>query len=425
MAPSIRRILRGGPALTQNPGSRVWYKYRAKSRNGGLETGYLNAPNLTEAKKQLNQKYAAILELNEEDREGKRGTKPYKVAPDVITGFFRRLATMLHAGMPLAQSLDYLASSESDPQLAKALEELYQDVSTGQRFSVSMTRPMVKNLFSNVMVGLVQLGENTGALVDSLFRIAELCETQLRLKRAVVSALTYPSFLFMAIIAMGLFFTLVLAPGDAALFGSLGTELPLPTKMMINLSHIISNPLWDAAILGGIALSVALFLRQMRTNEKFRLAVHQRLLAFPIVGGLVRKTVSAQMLYVISCALQVGMTTSDALKLAREVCSNLEFRQRFDDALRAFREGDDLSEALARYEVFPHLVLTMIQMGLEVGNLEIVLGKISVMYEEDVTQSLTSATQLAEPLLLAFAGAMSAFLALATLLPIINVVNTL
>ncbi|MFN8613452.1 MAG: type II secretion system F family protein [Vulcanimicrobiota bacterium] len=403
----------------------MWYKYRAKKGDGGIETGYLNAPNLADAKKQLNQKFVAILELNEQDKDHKRGTKPYKVAPDVVAGFFRRLATMLHAGMPLAQSLDYLSNSESDQQLAKALEEIFQDVSTGQRFSVSMTRPMVRPLFSNVMIGLVQLGESTGALVDSLFRIAELCETQLRLKRAVVSALTYPAFLFMAIIAMGLFFTLVLAPGDAALFGSLGSELPWPTQAMISVSHIISNPFYDAAILGGAVVAVLLFRSKLRRDERFRMLVHARILAFPVIGSLVRKTVSAQMLYVISCALQVGMTTGDALKLAREVCNNLEFRQRFDDALKAFRDGDDLAEALERYEVFPHLVLTMIQMGLEVGNLEIVLGKISVLYEEDVTQSLTAATQLAEPLLLAFAGAISAFLALATLLPIINVVNTL
>lgn len=403
----------------------MWYKYRAKKGDGSTETGYLNAPNLADAKKQLTQKFVAILELNEQDKDHKKGTKPYKVPPDVITGFFRRLATMLHAGMPLAQSLDYLACSESDQQLAKALEEIFQDVSTGQRMSVAMTRPMVKNLFSNVMVGLVQLGESTGALVDSLFRIAELCETQLRLKRAVVSALTYPSFLFMAIIAMGLFFTLVLAPGDAALFGSLGTELPMPTQMMINLSKILRSPFWMVSICGGTFLTVIIFLRKLGHDDNFRLMIHRRILKIPVIGGLVRKTVSAQMLYVISCALQVGMTTSDALKLAREVCSNMEFRHRFDEALKAFRDGDELSEALERYEVFPHLVLTMIQMGMEVGNLEIVLGKISTLYEEDVTQSLTSATQLAEPLLLAFAGAMSAFLALATLLPIINVVNTL
>lgn len=403
----------------------MWYKYRAKKGDGSTETGYLNAPNLADAKKQLTQKFVAILELNEQDKDHKKGTKPYKVPPDIITGFFRRLATMLHAGMPLAQSLDYLACSESDQQLAKALEEIFQDVSTGQRMSVAMTRPMVKNLFSNVMVGLVQLGESTGALVDSLFRIAELCETQLRLKRAVVSALTYPSFLFMAIIAMGLFFTLVLAPGDAALFGSLGSELPMPTQMMINLSKILRSPFWMISIIGGTFLTVFIFLRKLRHDDNFRLMIHRRILKIPVIGGLVRKTVSAQMLYVISCALQVGMTTSDALKLAREVCSNMEFRHRFDEALKAFRDGDELSEALERYEVFPHLVLTMIQMGMEVGNLEIVLGKISTLYEEDVTQSLTSATQLAEPLLLAFAGAMSAFLALATLLPIINVVNTL
>ncbi|MBN9416146.1 MAG: type II secretion system F family protein [Candidatus Eremiobacteraeota bacterium] len=400
----------------------MWYRFRARKSDGSTENGYLNAKNIGDAKKQLTARFVAILELTE---QAKSSEKPFKVPPDVISGFFRRLAVMLHAGMPLAQSLDYLSSSESDAQLAKALEKIYQEVSTGQRFSVAMCQPQVKNLFSNVMVGLVQLGESTGALVDSLMRIAELCETQLRLRRAVVSALTYPAFLFAAILAMGLFFTLVLAPGDANLFASLGSELPWPTQVMINLSSMLRNPFWVVGVSGGLIALVWLFFWQLRRNDKFRLKIHRKILRIPIVGPLVRKTVSAQMLYVISCALQVGMTTTDALKLAREVCINLEFRQRFDDALRAFREGDDLSDALYRYEVFPHLVITMIQMGLEVGNLEIVLSKISVLYEEDVTQSLTSATQLAEPILLAFAGAMSAFLALATLLPIINVVNTL
>lgn len=403
----------------------MWFQFRAKKQDGSTEVGYLNAPNLDAAKKQLSQKFVAILELSKQDKDGRGGNKPYRVPADITVGFFRRLATMLHAGMPLAQSLDYLGSSESNQQLAAALEEIFSEVSTGQRFSVALTRPRVRPLFSNVVIGLVQLGESTGALVDSLLRIAELGETQIRMKRAIISALTYPAFLFLAIVAMGLFFTLVLAPGDAALFGSLGTELPLPTRMMISLSGFIRNPLWVAAFFGGGALLAAVLVRQYRRSEKLRLKVHRRLLKLPIIGSLARKTVSAQMLYVISCSLQVGMTTGDSLKLAREVCSNLEFRQRFDEALKAFRDGDDLAEALAYHDVFPHLVVTMIQLGLEVGNLEIVLAKVSVLYEEDVTQALTAATQLAEPILLAFAGGMSAFLALATLLPIINVVNTL
>ena len=404
---------------------KMWYKYRAKKVDGSTDVGFISAPNLSEAKKQLTDKFVALLELEEQDKDHQLKDKPYKVPPDIIAGFFRRLAVMLHAGLPLAQSLDYLASSESHPQLAKALELLQQDVSSGQRFSVAMCRPVVRRLFSPVMVGLVQLGENTGALVDSLFRIADLCETQLRLRRAVITALTYPGFLFLAILAMGLFFTLVLAPGDESLFSSLGSELPWPTKFMIGLSKKIRSPFWVIGGLGGSFGLVWLFFYQLRVNQALRLRVHRQLLALPVIGSLVRKTISAQMLYVISCALQVGMSTSDSMKLAREVCTNLEIRQRFESALQAFREGDDLAEALERYEVFPHLVLTMIQMGLEVGNLEIVLSKISILYEEDVTTSLSAATQLAEPILLAFAGAMSAFLALATLLPIINVVNTI
>ncbi|MBT9585743.1 type II secretion system F family protein [bacterium] len=385
----------------------------------------MNAPNLVDAKKQLAAKFVAVLELSEQDKSGKAKDKPFRVAPDVVSGFFRRLATMLNAGLPLAQCLDYLANSESDPQLVGALEEIHTQVSSGQRFSMAMTMPAVRGIFSKVMVGLVQLGENTGALVDSLFRIAELCETQLRLRRAVISALTYPAFLFLAILAMGLFFTLVLAPGDASLFSSLGSELPGPTKMMISLSQKLRSPTWVIGVCGLVLLGYLMFVRRMRSDEAFQLRLHGIALRIPILGPLIVKTVSAQMLYVLACSLEVGMSTSDALKLAREVCTNLQFRKRFDLALADFREGTDLAESLQRYEVFPHLVITMIHMGLEVGSLELVLAKISVLYEEDVTSSLTAATQLAEPILLAFAGAMSAFLALATLLPIINVVNTI
>lgn len=402
----------------------MWFKYRAKKGDGATETGYLSAANLADAKKQLNEKFVALLELSQQDK-GELKDKPFRVAPEIVAGFFRRLATMINAGMPLAQSLDYLASSESDRQLSGALEHIHYQVSSGQRLSVTMTMPAVRQVFTKVMVGMVQLGENTGALVDALMRIAELCETQLRLRRAVISALTYPAFLFMAIIAMGLFFTLVLAPGDSSLFSSLGAELPLPTRMMIGLSKVIRSPFWMITIVGSLGFTFLLIRRRLQTDENFRRMVDAWLMRLPIIGPLVVKTVSAQMLYVLSCALQVGMPTAEALKLAREVCTNLHFRSRFDKAIAEFRDGTSLDEALALHEVFPHLVLTMVGMGLEVGNLELVLGKISEMYEEDVTQSLTAATQLAEPILLGFAGALSAFLALATLLPIINVVNSL
>jgi type IV pilus assembly protein PilC len=403
----------------------MWFKYRAKKGDGSTEVGYLSAHNSADAKKQLLGKFVALLELEEQDKGEATRDKPFRVSQEVVAGFFRRLATMLHAGMPLTQSLDYLANSESDRQLAAALEQIHTQVSSGQRLSTSMGMAAVRPLFSKVTVGLIQLGETSGALVDVLFRIADLSETQLRLRRAVVSALTYPSFLFLAILAMGLFFTLVLAPGDASLFSSLGSELPLPTQMMIGLSKKIRSPYWMVGSLGSILLAFTYFKRRLEKDSKFRMRVDALILRLPIVGPLVRKTVSAQMLYVIASSLQVGMPLGESLKLAREVCTNLHFRSRFDLALIEFREGTDLAEALQVHQVFPHLVVTMMAMGLEVGNLEIVLSKISVMYEEDVTSSLTAATQLAEPILLAFAGAMSAFLALATLLPIINVVNTL
>ena len=398
------------------------FQYKAKASDGSIQQGTLEARDATQAQQRLRDRFEALLELTP---QVDKNEPPIRVSPELTTHFFRRLATMIGAGLPLAQSLEYLSQSESDLALASVIQKIFDQVSAGARLSVAMSESNLRLVFSRVMIGLVQLGEDTGALVDSLTRIAELCEAQLRLRRAVISALTYPAFLFMAILAMGLFFTLVLAPGDSSLFSELGSQLPWPTAVMIGLSKMIRNPFWVAASALLLVLAVLALRHLMHSNQAFRHRLHSKALRLPIVGPLITKTVSAQMLYVIACSLQVGMATSGALKLAREVCTNLDFLERFDAALADFRLGTDLAEALESHAVFPRLVLSMIHLGMEVGNLELVLAKISQLYEEEVTSALMSATQLAEPILLAFAGAMSAFLALATLLPIINVVNTL
>lgn len=405
----------------------MWFQYRAKKGDGGVETGYLEARDLEAAKKQLQGRFVAIFELKAQENRAaeSRACKPLRVSSDALVGFYRRLPTMLGSGLSLAPSLNFLAESESDPQLQKAIEIISQGVSSGLKLSSAMAQPQVRPLFSQVVLGLVALGENTGALTEAMLRVADLAEAQQRLRRSILSALTYPAFLFLAILGMGAFFILVLAPGDEGLFSALGTELPWPTRMLTSFSKVLRSPGWLIAAALLLAAAVWLFRRAFQQDPNFRRQVDARLLEVPLVGSLLQKTVSAQMLYVISTGLQVGMPTTGALQLARDVCTNTALQKGYDRAIAAFREGNDLAEVLRQEEVFPMMVTSMIAMGLEVGNLEIILARISQMYEEDVDQALTAATRLAEPLLLAFAGLMSAFLALATLLPIIQVANNL
>lgn len=403
----------------------MWFHYRARRKDGTTDAGYLEATGLQQAKDDLKSRYVAILELKIEDSKNAPSKKRIKIKSDLLVGFYRRLPTMLGAGLALASSLEFLAQSEADPNLSEAIELISRGVAGGQRLSNAMSHPRIADNFPKVVLGMVALGENTGALVDTLTRVADLAETQQRLRRTVMSALTYPAFLFLGIIAMTMFFTLVLAPGDKSLFASLGGELPLPTRMLIAFGDFLRNPFLMGGSLALLVGGVLLFRWRLQRDEFLRSWVDTALLRLPIVGELVSKTISAQMLYVISTGLQVGMAISSALFLARDVCTNTVLRQRFDKALAGFKDGEDLAEVLAQHEVFPMMVTSMVQMGMEVGNLELILGRISVMYEEDVTQALATATQLAEPFLLAFAGALSAFLALGTLLPIINVVNQL
>jgi len=404
------------------------FRYRAKDAQGKTHEGFLPAMTATQARKTLLAQFAAVLELTQAEPTSAAlasAPKRMKVASDRVAVLYRRMATMLMAGIPLLSVLHFLQKSEEDPHLASALEYVVAGVSAGQMLSSALAAPHLRAVFSPVAQGLIHLGEQTGSLLQVVSRLADLTEVQMRLRRATTSAMTYPAVLTAGIVAMGLFFVLLLGPGDTGLFAMFGGQLPWPTRVLVECSKVLRNPLWMALLLGNV-VGVALWLRHLlRTNAGVRMTAHDLALRVPILGTLIKKTVSANMLYVISSSLQVGLPMLQALGLAGKVCTNDRMLADFEQAIDLVTEGHELSGALAQHEVFPPLVTALIQTGQETGHLDSVLGNLCKSYEEDVEMTLDNVTRLAEPVLLAVAGVLAGFLAVATFLPIIELVQKL
>ncbi|MEW6280170.1 MAG: type II secretion system F family protein [Candidatus Eremiobacterota bacterium] len=346
------------------------------------------------------------------------------VGMDQVAIFYRRLATMLGAGVTVTRAIEFLKQSEEDPRLAEVLEEVAARLHSGRTLSASMGGNLSR-VFQPVAVGIVQLGEQTGALLAALNKLADLMEVQMRQRKAIQAALTYPSVLLVVLGLVFFLFVFILAPGDAGLLGAVGGQLPWPTRVLVAVRGGVHSPWVLLAVLGGLGLLALWSDRLLRENATVRATVHGWMLRQPVLGDLIRKTLSARMLYVVSTALQVGVSLLQALRMARAVCTNEHMAGQLDEAIRSFQNGDELARSLERRGVFPRLVTSLIHMGLETGNLDAMLARLSDTYEEEVEMTLDNAARLVEPFLLALIGVLAGFLALATVLPILQVVDRL
>lgn len=399
------------------------FRYRAIAGDGSRVDGTVTAANRAAAQKRLQSQHATVLNLELISAESE--PKALRVKPESIVSFFRRMSVMVNSGVSWSDALEFLAASEADPKMEEAAELVCKLVQEGHALSTAMKHHRLRRTFDSVCVGLVALGEQTGELNRILGKIADLKERQLELTRAFLSALTYPAVLFLAIIGLGLLFTTILGPGDEGLFAAFGQEMPWPTIVVQNISQAIRNPFLMGGLLVAVLTFILTFRHVLSTNDTFRLRVHATLLNLPAVGRLIRKIECARILYVLSDSLTVGLPLARALLMAREVCGNERVKLEITKVHREFTDGSDISTALANHDLFPQMVLCMVESGLETGKLDAVLEQASKTFEDDVKLALDSVAQLAEPIMLIFAGLMAGFLALATLMPIIQMVDSL
>jgi type IV pilus assembly protein PilC len=345
---------------------------------------------------------------------------PIVVKPGLLVPFYRRLSAMLTSGINISRALDFLAGSEDDAKLSRALDYMVGQIHAGRSLSKTMKSGRLELVFPPTIVSLIAVGEQTGGLVAVMEKLADLTEKQQRLRREFVSAMAYPCVLAIVMSLVAITFVLILGPRDQGLFSMFGGNLPWPTEMLVSFSNFLRRPDLIFGALLCIMAAVYYVRKRLREDADFAVAVDARLLTIPIVGPLLMKTAAARMLYVLATAVSVGISVSKALQLALTVCGNLEIKSRLERAISEFQEGVELSDCLDRHKVFPRLVTCVIHTGLESGKLDPLLAKLSDNFEEEVSATLADAARLAEPILLAFSGLVATFLALATLLPVIQ-----
>jgi len=335
-----------------------------------------------------------------------------------VAVFSRQFATMIAAGLPLVQCLQTLGLQVERQHFQEIIGKVAADVESGSTLSEAMGR--FPNVFNELYVNLVHVGETGGVLDSMLARLSTYLEKAQALRHRVQMAVIYPALVILVAILVVTFLMIFVIPIFAAFFTKAGVPLPLPTRIVVGMSNAIAN-YWYlilAAIVG-----IILGFRAWYRTESGRLAVDSATLRAPIFGPLMRKIAVARFTRTLSALLGGGVPIIDALRITAKTAGNRVVENAVMEARERVMAGQTLGERLRDSKVFPPMVVQMVVVGEQTGALDNMLGKVADYYEDEVDVAVAGLTSLLEPILIVFLGVVVGGIVIAIYLPIFQVVT--
>lgn len=338
------------------------------------------------------------------------------VAPRTLAYTTRQLADLLGGGLPLLSALTLLARQTEHATLARVIDALAVAVRDGRALGDALAQhPAV---FPPLYVSMVKAGEVSGGLEQALARLAELGENEAELRSRVLGASAYPIFVLLVACGMTVFLMAYVIPALAQVFTDSGQLLPLPTRILLGISHALTQWWWAAL---GVAAALGMALRQWHASASGKAALDRLLISLPGVGGLARKLDTARFARNLGAMINQGVPVLQALDVVSRNVSNTVVRRAIVQVEGAVREGSSIAAALMASGQFPVFVSNMVAVGEESGTVDAALLKVAVSYEREVGRTIATLTTVLEPLLLLGVGGVVMFIVLAMLLPVFQI----
>jgi type IV pilus assembly protein PilC len=394
------------------------YTYKVRDKSGTIVSGTLVADNEALVLQRLREQGFTPLEVKQQKRGLNIELTPKKVKLKELSVFSRQFATMVNSGLPILRGLAILAEQTSNPQLAKTLGETRMDVEQGASLSESFAKH--PKVFNDLYVAMVKSGETGGSLDGTLLRLAEMLENEVKLRGKIKSAMTYPIAVVGLVLLIMAAMLLFVVPQFKTIYGSLGGELPLPTRALLAVSEAFKK--YWYIVLGG-AIGFRVFLKRWKKTPKGREAIDGFKLRVPVFGSLFHKTALARFASTFSMLLRSGVPILQALEIVSDTVNNKVISKAIMDVQGSVREGESMARPLMKHKVFPPMVVQMIAVGEETGQVDIMLEKVASFYNQEVEASVDALTSLIEPLLIAFIGGFVGAAVVALYMPMFNIIK--
>ncbi len=393
--------------------------YKARDPKGKIVDGEISAKNIEEARRKLISQRLIPSFIKPKPTTSKLAmfARPSEQA---LTIFSRQLATMISAGLSLIRCLDILAEQTEDRVLKRALLEVKQDVESGKAFSAALAKH--KNVFSDMYINMVRAGEIGGMLDEVLERLATFMEKDFQLKKKIKSAMTYPMVILVLAIVIVIFLVTYVLPTFIDMFKEMDVKLPWMTRVIVAFVEAVKNPYFVGMMIAILLLLGGLFFLWSSTEVGRRILDKIKLI-LPIFGQLNKKVAISRFARTLGTLLASGVPLMSALEIVADVSGNAVIKEAIEEVRSRLREGENLSGPLSEMDIFPPMVVQMIAVGEETGNLDSMLTKIADFYDTEVDYMLSSLTSMLEPIMIIVMGGIVGFIVIAVFMPLYQLIG--
>jgi type IV pilus assembly protein PilC len=394
------------------------YAYKVRDKAGNVVAGTIVADNEALVLQRLREQGLTPLEVGKQGKGFNIELTPKKVKLKELAVFSRQFATMVNSGLPILRGLAILAEQTANPQLARVLTEARMDVEQGASLSEAFKKH--PKVFNDLYVSMVKSGETGGSLDGTLLRLAEMLESEVKLRGKIKSAMTYPIAVVGLVVLIMSAMLLFVVPQFKTIYGSLGGQLPMPTRVLLAMSDAFKK-YWYIVL--GTAIGFRVFFKRWKKTPKGREAIDGFKLRVPVFGSLFHKTALARFASTFSMLLRSGVPILQALEIVSETVNNRVISKAIIDVQGSVREGESMARPLMKHKVFPPMVVQMIAVGEETGQVDIMLEKVATFYNQEVEAAVDALTSMIEPLLIAVIGGFVGAAVVALYMPMFNIIK--
>ncbi len=350
-----------------------------------------------------------------------------KIPPKTLMIHTRQLATLIEAGLPLLRSLTVLAKQEPNPVLKGTVNALSNSVQSGSTYSEALSQH--PKIFNKLFVNMVKAGELGGVLELVLARLAEYMEKADKLKNKIISAAVYPIIVMIIAVLILVFLMVFIVPKFKAMFDGMGQQLPFVSRFVFGMSDFmiardigpIPNAVWLFAIIFGIFM----LFKAWGNTKGGRKSIDNMMLKLPILGDVNRKSSISRFTRTLGTLVTSGVPILQALNITKETAGNVIISDAIEKIHDSVKEGESVVQPMIATKVFPDMVVSMVDVGEETGQLPSMLLKIAEVYDDEVDSGITALTSVIEPLMIVFLALVVGGIVVALFLPMIQIIQSL
>ena len=387
------------------------FMWEGKDKRGNRVTGKSVAANEQALRADLRRQGVVPIKIKKQGSAFRSGKKP---SSEDISIFFRQLATMLTAGIPLVQSFEIVGAGHEKPSMQKLILDIKSTIEGGSTLYEALRKHPL--YFDDLSVNLVEAGEQAGALETLLDKIATYKEKTEAIKKKIKKALFYPAAVLAVAVIVTLILLIFVIPQFESLFKGFGADLPAFTQMVVNMSKFVQTDGWMLAIIfGGAGYAFFYFHKRSRPMREW---VDRALLKFPVVGPILVKSAIARYARTLATTFAAGVPLVEALNSVAGATGNIVYEKAVLRMKDEVATGQRLQLAMENTGLFPNMVNQMIAVGEESGSLDQMASKVAEFYELEVDSAVDAMSSLLEPLIMAILGVLVGGLVIAMYLPI-------